>query len=72
MIDDKIVTPERFEAIAGKSATIKLKKEIANIQLKLQTIVRDLPLMRREINQRIKALNKGNSATDSRTVYRLD
>ena len=57
MIDDKIVTPEQFEQLP-KERRNQIEKEIANIQLKLQTIVRDLPLMRREISQRIKALNK--------------
>lgn len=57
MIDDKIVTPEQFEQLPEERRN-QIEKEIANIQLKLQTIVRDLPLMRREISQRIKALNK--------------
>lgn len=57
LIDDKIITPEQFEKLAEEKRN-QIEKEIAEIQLKLQAIVRDLPLVRREISQRLKTLNK--------------
>lgn len=57
LADDKIMSPEDYEKLP-KEKREQIEREIAEIQLQLQTIVRDMPLLQREISQRIKELNK--------------
>ena len=57
MIDDKVVTPEEFEAL-DKEHQEDAEKTIIDIQKKLQAIIREMPLIRRDVSHRIKDLNQ--------------
>jgi len=57
MVDGHMIKPEEFKKLPKKEKE-RIEKLIADIQLELQEILRDLPLLQREHHQRLKALNR--------------
>lgn len=57
VIDGKLYGPDEFKTLPEDEQE-RQKKIIADIQIELQNIIRDLPLLQRELHQRIKALNQ--------------
>ena len=57
VIDGKLYGPEEFKNLPIEEQE-RLEKLIADIQIELQNIIRDMPLLQREHHQRIKALNQ--------------
>ena len=57
VIDGQLFGPEEFKQLPTEEQE-RLEKLIADIQIELQDIIRDMPLLQREHHQRIKALNQ--------------
>lgn len=57
MVDGRPLDPQEFAKLS-KAEKLRIEKLIAELQLRLQEIIRDLPLVQREHHQRIKALNQ--------------
>ncbi|HID83219.1 MAG TPA: ATP-binding protein [Thiotrichales bacterium] len=57
LIEDELVKPEDFEKLPQKKQE-KIEKTIADIQLQLRDVIRDLPLRQREHHKKVKALQK--------------
>ncbi len=57
MVEDKVISPEEFEKLE-KEKQEEIERTVADIQKKLQSIVREMPLIRREVSHRLKALNQ--------------
>jgi predicted ATP-dependent protease len=57
VIDGQLYGPEEFKKLPIEEQQ-RLEKLIADIQIELQDIIRDMPLLQREHHQRIKALNQ--------------
>ncbi|MDX1735781.1 MAG: ATP-binding protein [Halioglobus sp.] len=55
--DGAIVTPEEFAKLTEEERA-EIEKKIADLQVELQRVVSQLPMMRRETAHRIKALNQ--------------
>lgn len=58
LVDGKLLDPKEYEKLP-KTEKERIEKLIADIQLELQAMVREMPLMQREFHQRVKALNQG-------------
>jgi predicted ATP-dependent protease len=56
-LDGKIITPEEFAKLNEKERG-KLEAQIADLQVELQKVVSQLPMLKREAAHRIKALNQ--------------
>jgi lon-related putative ATP-dependent protease len=57
MIDDKVITPEQFSELSEEEQE-KLQGTIGELQSELQKTISKLPVLKREANHRIKALNE--------------
>jgi lon-related putative ATP-dependent protease len=57
MVDGRPLEQQEFANLSDDEKQ-RIEKLIADLQLKLQAIVRDMPLVQREHHQRIKALNQ--------------
>lgn len=57
MIDGKLLDPKEYEKLPLAEKE-RIEKLIADIQLELQAMVREMPLLQREHHQRVKALNQ--------------
>jgi len=57
MVDGRPLDPQEFAKLS-EAEKLRIEKLIAELQLRLQEIIRDLPLVQREHHQRIKALNQ--------------
>ncbi len=57
MVNGHLLKPEEYDKLPDEEKE-RVEKLIADIQLELQAILRDLPLIQREHHQRIKALNQ--------------
>lgn len=56
-VDGKLLGPQEFNALPEEQRE-HLKKLIDDLQLELQEMIRDMPLLQREHHQRIKSLNQ--------------
>lgn len=56
LVDGKLMDPKAYEKLP-KTEKKRIEKLIAGIQLKLQAMIREMPLLQREHHQRVKALN---------------
>jgi len=57
VIDGQLYGPEEFKTLPMEEQE-RLEKLISDVQIELQNIIRDMPLLQREHHQRIKALNQ--------------
>ena len=57
LIDGKLIDPKDYEKLP-KEERERIEKLIADIQIKLQAMIRETPLLQREHHQRVKALNQ--------------
>lgn len=57
MVDGKLIDPAEYEKLP-RAEKERIEKLIADIQLELQAMVRDMPLLQREHHQRVKTLNQ--------------
>jgi len=57
LVDGKLIDPKEYEKLP-KAEKNRIEKLIADIQLKLQAMIREMPLLQREHHQRVKALNQ--------------
>ena len=57
MVDGRPLEPQEFEKLSDDEKQ-RIERLIADLQLKLRAIIRDMPLVQREHHQRIKALNQ--------------
>ena len=57
IVDGKLMDPKEYEKLP-KAEKNRIEKLIADIQLNLQAMIRELPLLQREHHQRVKALNQ--------------
>jgi lon-related putative ATP-dependent protease len=57
MVDGRPLDPQEFAKLSEEEKQ-RIEKLIAELQLRLQEIIRDMPLVQREHHQRIKALNQ--------------
>jgi len=57
MVDGKLIDPAEYDKLP-KEEKERIEKLIADIQLELQAMVREMPLLQREHHQRIKSLNR--------------
>jgi lon-related putative ATP-dependent protease len=56
-VDGRPLEPQEFEKLSDDEKQ-RIERLIADLQLKLRAIIRDMPLVQREHHQRIKALNQ--------------
>ena len=57
VVDGQPLGPQEFAKLSDDERT-RIERLIAELQQKLQTILRDLPLAQRELHQKLKALNE--------------
>jgi len=57
MVDGRPIEPKEFEKLSDDEKQ-RIERLIADLQLKLQAIILDLPLVQREHHQRVKALHQ--------------
>jgi predicted ATP-dependent protease len=57
MVDGRPLDPQEYAKLSEEEKQ-RIEKLIAELQLRLQEIIRDMPLVQREHHQRIKALNQ--------------
>ncbi|MDH3763567.1 MAG: AAA family ATPase [Gammaproteobacteria bacterium] len=57
MVDGRPLDPKEYAQLSDEERQ-RIEKLIAELQLRLQDIIRDMPLVQREHHQRIKALNQ--------------
>jgi predicted ATP-dependent protease len=57
LVDGKLLDPKKYEELPQDEKD-RIEKMIAEIQLELQAVIREMPLLQREYHQRIKALNE--------------
>ncbi len=57
LVDGKLLDPKEYEELPQDEKD-RIEKMIAEIQLELQAVIREMPLLQREYHQRIKALNE--------------
>lgn len=57
MVNGEIITPEHYEKLPADQQH-KMEQDVAEIQKKLQEILRSMPVMTREFSKRLKQLNK--------------
>ena len=57
MVDGRPLEPQEFEKLSDEEKQ-RIEKLIADLQLKLRSIILDMPLVQREHHQRVKALNQ--------------
>jgi len=57
MVDGKLIDPAEYEKLP-KAEKERIEKLVADIQLELQAMVRNMPMLQREHHQRVKALNQ--------------
>lgn len=58
--DDGVIPPEKFDLLPREERE-RIEKIVADLQIELQAVVSQLPLLKREASHDIKALNKGIS-----------